>query len=90
MDALETYAQDDDGFSRWLVTRLDLCPQARADLDVAKDALHSSSIAVVCGGRDAVARLHGLAVMANFVDSAAFYYHIYELFCHRLLLLIEL
>ena len=87
MSSLQQYAQNDDAFSRWLVTRPDLCPQAQADLDTMKLALSSSSVSLVCAGRDAADRVHRLARMANFVDSAEFYYAVYERYCLRLLAL---
>ena len=84
MSSSQEDVQNDDGFTRWLVDA-DFYGQVQTDLTAARTALSSSSVAAVCAGRDAASRLHGLALTANFADSANFYYYVYEQLCRQLL-----
>jgi hypothetical protein len=82
MDELMRYIDDGDRFALWVGTMPDLCLQVAYDLKVSTGFIERNDIDALSLARDAVTRLHALALDGGFEDAATLFYDRYQSFCH--------
>jgi len=77
----------DTPFAVWLETQPLMERNIREDLRIIRQCLRARSYTRFIDGRDAAQRVRCLADGAGFVETASFYYQLYEGFCLRLITL---
>ena len=77
----------DASFVAWLVTQPLIERNIREDLQIIWQSWRGRSPTEFVGGRDAAQRVRSAADRAGFVETASFYYQLYEGFCLRLITL---
>lgn len=77
----------DTPFVAWLETQPLMERNVREDLQIIRQCLRGRSHTEFIDGRDAAQRVRSMAGEAGFVETASFYYQLYEGFCLRLITL---
>jgi hypothetical protein len=77
----------DASFAAWLATQPLMERNMREDLQIIRQCLRGRSPAEFVDGRDAAQRVRSVADGAGVVETANFYYQLYEGFCLRLITL---
>ena len=77
----------DFSFAEWLATQPLMERNIREDLQIIWQCWRGRSHTEFVDGRDAAQRVRSVAERAGFVETASFYYQLYEGFCLRLITL---
>jgi len=77
----------DAPFVAWLEIQPSMEHNLREDMQIIRQCLRGRSHTEFISGRDAAQRVHSTANRAGFVETASFYYLLYEGFCLRLITL---
>ncbi len=77
----------DASFAEWLATQPLTERNIREDLQIIWQFWRGRSHTEFVDGRDAAQRVRSVAERAGFVETASFYYQLYEGFCLRLITL---
>ena len=77
----------DASFAEWLATQPLIERHMREDLQLIWQCLQGRSPTEFVDGRDAAQRVRSVTARAGFVETASFYYQLYEGFCLRLITL---
>ena len=77
----------DAQFVAWLETQPLVERNVREDLQIIRQCIRGRSRTEFIDGRDAAQRVSSMADGTGFVETASFYYEVYEGFCLRLITL---
>ena len=77
----------DASFAEWLAMQPLMERNLREDLQIIRQCLQGRSPTEFVDGRDAAQRVRSVAERAGVVETANFYYQLYEGFCLRLIML---
>ena len=77
----------DAPFVAWLEIQPSMEHNLREDLQIIRQCLRGRSHTEFISGRDAAQRVSSMANWVGFVETASFYYEVYEGFCLRLITL---